>query len=66
MKSVFASKTVWFNILTLAATAIAALAGSEIVMENPALASAALVASSVVNLGLRLLSSTAVTVKSTK
>lgn len=54
MKSIFASKVFWFNILTLAAVALSAIAGHPLIEATPAAASLILVATSVVNLGLRL------------
>jgi hypothetical protein len=60
MKSLFASKTFWFNILTVAAVALSAVAGHPLVEATPAAASVILVATSVVNLGLRLFTVTGV------
>ena len=52
-KSPLASKTVWFNILTLLGAGIAAVADHNIVAENPVLVGGLAVASAVVNLFLR-------------
>ena len=53
-KSPVASKTVWFNILTVAAGAIAYFAGSEVIAENWGAAVPILVAiQGAVNIALR-------------
>lgn len=62
-KSVLASKTVWVNILSLVAISLTAVADSSIITENPALVGGVAVAISVVNLLLRLVTKTAISVK---
>lgn len=52
-KSPLASKTVWFNLLTLVGVGITAVADHAIVAENPVLVGGLAVASAVVNLFLR-------------
>lgn len=53
-KPVLKSKTVWFNLLTLAGVALSAVADTSIVTDNPLLVGGIAVVSSLVNLGLRL------------
>jgi hypothetical protein len=53
-KALLKSKTIWFNLLTLASLSIAAVADSTIVTEQPVLVGAVAVASALINLGLRL------------
>ena len=59
-KNLLKSKTVWFNLLTLAALSLAAVADSTIVTEQPVLVGAVAVASALINLGLRLVTKTAI------
>ena len=63
MKSILASKTFWFNALVLASVALSAVAGHPLVEATPAAASIVLVATSVVNLGLRLFTTVGVKLK---
>lgn len=53
-KSLLKSKTVWYNLLTLVALSLAAVADHTIVTENPVLVGGVAVVSALVNLGLRL------------
>lgn len=53
-KPVLKSKTIWFNLLTLLATSLTAVADHTVITENPVLVGAVAVASALVNLGLRL------------
>jgi hypothetical protein len=53
-KSVLASKTIWFNLLTLLAISLTAVQDSTIITENPVLVGAVAVIGSLVNLGLRM------------
>jgi len=53
-KSPLKSKTIWFNVLTLLATSLTAVADHTLITEYPVLAPAVAVASALVNLGLRL------------
>lgn len=53
-KSVLASKTIWFNVLTLLSLSLAAVADHSLVTENPVLVGGVAVATALVNLGLRL------------
>lgn len=53
-KSMSTSKTVWFNILSMAGTALAAVSNSEMIAEYPLVAAGVTVAISVVNVFLRL------------
>lgn len=57
-KSVLASKTVWFNVLTLLSLSLAAVADHSLVTENPVLVGGVAVATALVNLGLRLVTKT--------
>lgn len=59
-KSVFASKTIWWNLLTLLSLSLAAVADHTIVTENPVLVGGVAVVSALVNLGLRLVTKTAI------
>lgn len=56
-KSVYASKTVIFNILSIAAVALTAIGGTELIADYPVAAGAVAVAISVVNVLLRLVTS---------
>ena len=53
-KGLLASKTIWFNALTLLSVSLVAIADHTIITENPGAAGAVAVVSSVVNLLLRL------------
>lgn len=54
VKSLFASKTIWFNLLTLVSISLAAINDSTIITEHPLAVGTVAVMSSLVNLGLRL------------
>jgi hypothetical protein len=53
-KSLFTSKTVIFNILTLLAISLTSVADSTIITENPVATGVVAVLVSLVNVGLRL------------
>lgn len=53
-KSLLKSKTIWFNLLTLASLSLAAVSDHTIITEQPVLVGAVAVASALINLGLRL------------
>lgn len=53
-KALLASKTIWFNLLTLLSLSLAAVTDHTVVTENPLLVGAVAVATALVNLGLRL------------
>lgn len=57
-KSPITSRTLWFNILTVAAGAVAYLAGSEIIVENwAAMVPMLLAVQGAVNIALRFMTS---------
>ena len=56
-KSIFASKTIWFNLLSVVSIMLVALNDSTLITENPLAVGAVAVATSLVNLGLRLTTS---------
>jgi len=53
-KSLFTSKTVIFNVLTLLALSLTAVADSTIIVENPVAVGVLSVVTALVNVGLRL------------
>jgi len=53
-KSPVISKTLWFNILTLAAAALTVWSDSSIIADNPTAAGILLIVTSVVNVFLRV------------
>lgn len=53
-KSIFKSKTIIFNLLTVLAISLTAVADHSLVLENPTAVGAVAVLSAIVNLGLRL------------
>ena len=59
-KNLLKSKTIWFNVLTLLSLSLAAVADHSIVTEQPVLIGGVAVASALINLGLRLVTKTAV------
>jgi len=56
-KSLYQSKTIWFNVLSIAAVALSAIGGSELIAQHPVAAGAVAVGISVVNVLLRLVTS---------
>lgn len=59
-KSPLLSKTIWFNVLSLLAVAVAAVSEHAIVTENALLVGGFAVATALVNVGLRLVTKTAI------
>lgn len=57
-KSPLKSKTVWVNLLTLLALSLTAVADHTIIVENPVLVGGIAVATSLVNLALRMVTKT--------
>lgn len=57
MKSIFASKTIIFNVLTLLAVSLTTIADESIIADNPAAVGGVMVATAIVNLLLRLVTS---------
>jgi len=53
-KSVYESKTVWFNVLSIAAVALTAVSNSEVIADYPVVAGGVAVGISIVNVLLRL------------
>jgi hypothetical protein len=53
-KPVLKSKTVWYNLLTLLAVSLTAVADHTVITDNPVLVGGVAVATALVNLGLRL------------
>ena len=53
MKSWYQSKTIWFNVGTMAVAGLTAIAGSEWIVENPVAAAVVTCAISIINLLLR-------------
>lgn len=56
-KSIYESKTLWFNILSILAVALTAVSNSEVIAEYPVVSGAVAVGISVVNVMLRLVTS---------
>jgi hypothetical protein len=59
-KSIFASKTVWFNLLSVISIMLVSLNDSTLITEHPLAVGAVAVATSLVNLGLRLTTTKAI------
>lgn len=53
-KSIFASKLVWVNALSLAAGIVGLVAASDLIAENPSLVAGFVAAQSAINVVLRL------------
>lgn len=53
-----ASKTIWFNVLTIGAATLAFVAGQDIIVDYPALSAALGVAVGLVNVALRFVTKT--------
>lgn len=53
MKSWYQSKTIWFNVGTMAVAGLTAVAGSEWIAENPVAAAIVTCAISIINVYLR-------------
>lgn len=62
MKSVFASKTILVNVLTFAAAALTFAVDRELFVQNPDLTAAMVAVLSLVNIGLRLVTNTGVSI----
>jgi hypothetical protein len=60
-KSLFASKTMWFNALSLGAALLAVLVDHELVTQNPATLSLLLMIQSGVNMVLRFVTTKPIT-----
>lgn len=56
-KSVFASKTVWVNVISLITGVVGVVAGSDMVAEYPAIVAGFVAAQSALNVLLRLFTS---------
>ena len=56
-KSIASSKTVWFNLLTIIATALVAISDSSLIVDNPVAVGGFAIATAIINLGLRLVTS---------
>jgi hypothetical protein len=63
IKSIFASKTIWVNLLTLVAGAIVYATDHNILVDNPDAVAVAGAVLAVVNVGLRFLTDSAVAIK---
>lgn len=61
-KSPFASKTLWINGLTIAGVIITALVNHELITQNPGVMSALTIALSGINMILRFISGTSISV----
>jgi hypothetical protein len=66
MKNIFASKTVWVNSLTLAAAALTYVVNHDLFVHNPDLSAALVAVLALVNIGLRLVTNTGVSVSKTE
>ena len=56
-KSIASSKTIWFNLLTIIATALVAVSDSSLIVDNPVAVGGIAIATAIINLGLRLVTS---------
>jgi hypothetical protein len=59
-KNIFASKTVWFNLLSVISIMLVSLNDSTLITEHPLAIGAVAVVTSLVNLGLRLTTTKAI------
>jgi len=57
MKSIFASKTVWVNVVVLTAGIVTCIAGSDLIADYPQIVAGFVAAQSALNVVLRLITS---------